>query len=211
MRAHTTGRPDRSARPNGSFRPASPARAVIDAARFCTGAGQVRAAVAEAVQSRHCTPDELVRELAAAHRGGSKSLRDAVAEVVDGVRSVAEGEARTLLARSRVLPAMLWNPRLEAPTGEALPTPDGRLADVDVGIEVDSRAFHFSVAGWERTMRRHARLTQFGALILHVSPGPVRADGAAFGRTVEAAYRQRREAGYRSRIRVADTATAGPP
>ena len=109
---------------------------------------------------------------------------------------MAEGEARQLLARSRVLPALLWNPRLLAPDGAVLPSPDGWLAEVDVAVEVDSRAYHISPEDWERTMRRHARLTQFGVLVLHVSPRRIREDGAAVVALVETAYLARRAAGH---------------
>src|SRR5262249_18932067 len=154
VRVHRTGRPDRRAVTTGPLRLTSPARSVVEAARFCDSATQIRAMVAESVQARFCTPGELVRELDAAPRAGTALLRVAVQEVVGGVRSVAEGVARRQLAASAVLPPVVWNPVLRTPDGIALPTPDGWLPEVDLAVEVDSRAYHLSPDDWERTLRR---------------------------------------------------------
>ncbi|MER7001893.1 hypothetical protein ABT297_02420 [Dactylosporangium sp. NPDC000555] len=201
-RVHPTARPDRHARPNGVLRPSSAARAVVDAARFCADARRVRAMVAESVQAGHCTPDELVREVADARRGATPARRAAVEEVVAGVRSIAEGQARELLAGSTVLPAVAWNPRLTEPDGTRLPTPDGWIAEADLGVEVDSRAYHFSPDDWERTLRRHARLSEAGAVVLHFTPRQVRDDPRGVLAAVERAYLSRMRSGYRSRIKT---------
>ncbi|GGM65075.1 hypothetical protein [Dactylosporangium sucinum] len=200
VRIHRTTRPDPFARPNGVLRLTSPARSVVEAGRLCDDRRRVRAMVAESVQSGLCRPDELVRELGRAARAGTAALRASVREVVDGVRSVAEGEARTLLRRSRVLPEMVWNPALSTPAGAPLPTPDGWVADVDLALEIDSRAYHLSPEDWERTMRHHARLAAAGAVVLHFSPRQVRDDPRGFVETVERAYLARLSEGYRSRI-----------
>jgi hypothetical protein len=55
--------------------------------------------------------------------------------------------------------------------------------DTGVAAEVDSREWHFSPDGWERTMLRHARMTAAGVLVLHFSPRQVR---TALGEVVAA-------------------------
>ncbi|MEV0134625.1 hypothetical protein AB0H83_39965 [Dactylosporangium sp. NPDC050688] len=200
VRVHRTSRADPFVRLVSSLRVSSPERSVVEAARRCADPRRVRALVAEAVQVGHCTVEDLVRELGVAPRAGTAVLRSAVGEVVAGVRSVAEGEARDLLAGSAVLPGLLWNPRLTGAAGEILPTPDGWIAEVDVALEVDSRAYHLSPQDWERTMRRHRRLTEAGALVLHFSPQEIRAAPAAFVASVERVYLMRLAAAHRSRI-----------
>ncbi|MGI5177082.1 hypothetical protein ACQEVZ_12195 [Dactylosporangium sp. CA-152071] len=197
-----THRPDPFTRRIGPLRVTSPERSVAEAARRCGDPRQVRAMVAEAVQDGRCTVEDLVRELAAAPRAGTALLRRAVDEMVAGIRSVAEGDARAHLARSRVLPRSLWNPRLTTPGGGELPTPDGWIAEADLAVEVDSREYHLSPQDWERTMRRHRRLTEAGALVLHFSPRQIRESPAAFVRSVERAYLTRLAAGHQPRIRT---------
>ncbi|MET7392234.1 hypothetical protein ABZS66_01870 [Dactylosporangium sp. NPDC005572] len=203
VRVHRTVTPDPFARRDGALRLTSPERSVVEAGRRCEDQRRIRAMVAEAVQGGFCTPADLVREIRHAPRAGSAALRRAVQEVVAGVRSVAEGEARTLLRRSRVLPELLWNPALSTPAGAALPTPDGWVVDADLAVEVDSRSYHLSPEDWERTMRHHARLAEAGAVVLHFSPRQIRDDPRGFVRTVERAYLARLSGGYRSRIHAA--------
>lgn len=203
VRVHRTARPDPFARLVGTLRVASPERAVVEAARAAVDRRRVRAWVAEAVQVGHCTVEDLLRELRAAPRSRPAALRRAIDEVVTGVRSVAEGDARALLAGSEVLPALLWNPRLTGPAGAALPTPDGWIAEVDLAVEVDSRAYHLSPEDWERTMRRHRQLAEAGALVLHFSPLQIQEEPTAFVGSVERAYLTRLAAAHRSRIHAA--------
>ncbi|MFC4036863.1 hypothetical protein ACFO1B_00375 [Dactylosporangium siamense] len=202
VRVHRTKRPDPFARRVGTFRVASPERSVVEAARAAVDRRRVRAWVAEAVQVGHCTVEDLVRELRAAPRAGTAVLRLAIDEVIAGVRSVAEGDARALLAGSAVLPGLVWNPRLIGPAGVVLPTPDGWVAEADLAVEVDSREYHLSPEGWERTMRRHRQLAEAGALVLHFSPQQIREEPAAFVRSVERAYLTRLAASHRSRIDI---------
>jgi very-short-patch-repair endonuclease len=48
------------------------------------------------------------------------------------------------------------------------------VAEGGVVAEVDSREWHLSPEDWERTMRRHARLTTEGILVLHFTPKQIR-------------------------------------
>lgn len=171
------------------------ARAIADTAADCTRLRDVRAVVAEAVQSRLCLPDDLVAQLAQVRRNGSALLRRAVDEVVDGVRSVVEAELRDGVGASTVLPKVLWNPTLIAPDGRLLPSPDGWLPDVGVALEVDSREYHLSPEQWERTLARHAVLTSYGAAVLHFPPSRIRRDLAGVVRVIERTYLERRDAG----------------
>jgi hypothetical protein len=179
---------------------ASAPRAVLDAARACRSERQVRAMMAEAVQSRHCTIDHLRRELDTGPRQGSALARRVLYELVSGVRSAPEAEARELLAASDILPPMLWNPSLQKATGDRLPSPDGWISEVDLGTEIDSREHHATDHGWERTLERHTELPRHGAAVLHFTPAQVRAIPAEVRLTVERAYRDRLRRGVRGSL-----------
>jgi very-short-patch-repair endonuclease len=45
-----------------------------------------------------------------------------------------------------------------------------------VAVEVDSKEFHLLPEDWERTMRRHRRMTAAGMSVLHISPRQLRAE-----------------------------------
>ena len=82
--------------------PCTPApRAVLDAARRLGTLDAVRSLLADAVQQRRCTPAELRGEIDCGSRRGSALPRMVLTEITDGVRSVAEADARVLLAELR--------------------------------------------------------------------------------------------------------------
>ncbi|TDC00838.1 hypothetical protein E1091_04070 [Micromonospora fluostatini] len=186
---------DGRARHTALYPVCSPARAVVDAARDLRQLRPVRAVVAEAVQRGYADLGALDAEIRRARRSRTALVRKAFAEVLAGTRSAPEAELRECLAGSRVLPDVLWNPRLSSATGTPLPTPDGYLADAAVAVEVDSQEFHFSPGDWARTLDRHNELSRYGVLILHFTPAQVRREPARVRRTVEEAYESRRGLG----------------
>jgi very-short-patch-repair endonuclease len=121
---------------------------------------------------------------------GSAGFRRVLAEVATGVRSVAEAEFRDLI-RQAGLPVPMFNARLYA--GDVLlAVADAWWPDAGVVAEVDSREWHLSADGWQRTMRRHARLTAEGLLVLHFAPQQIRAEPAQVIATLKAALDVRR-------------------
>jgi very-short-patch-repair endonuclease len=158
-------------------RVALPPRAVADTARALSSLRDVRAVVAGAVQARHCPISALARELDEGPRRHSALLRQAIAEVRDGIRSVTEAEFRDLLRRAR-LPTPMFNASIFA--GRTfLATVDAWWPDAAVAAEVDSREWHLGPADWERTMRRHDAMTARGILVLHFTPRVIRTDPAS--------------------------------
>ena len=168
---HRTWRMPTEAICDGPVRYAPPERAVADTVRWMPGSdlAAIRAVVAGAVQQGQCTIAHLVAELQAGPVRGSAALRTVLAEVIDGIRSPAEADLRTLIARSE-LPQPLYNPRLYLPGGVFLAQPDVWWPDHGVAAEVDSREWHLSPADWETTMARHARMSAAGIVVLHFSP-----------------------------------------
>lgn len=171
VRVHRTSRMPRQPWHMDGLLWAPQARAVADAARG-QDARVVRALAAAAIQERQCTVGQLATELRAGPTQGSASLRAALAEVADGIASVAEGDLRTLIIRGK-LPQPMYNARLYV--GETfLARPDAWWPDAGVACEVDSREWHLSPDDWERTQQRHARMSAWGIIVLHYAPRRIR-------------------------------------
>jgi len=185
VQIHRTNRmPERPWRMDGMLW-APPARAVADAARGTLGIRDVRAFVADAVQQRKCTVSEIAAELRAGAPQGSSALRAVLAEVADGVRSIAEGDMRKLIKRSG-LPEPRYNPRLFA--GDLfLAQPDAWWGEAGVAAEVDSREWHLLPEPWHRTQERHALMSAHGILVLHYAPRRILADAKAVVAEIQAA------------------------
>jgi hypothetical protein len=152
---------------------ALPPRAFADAARALSDIGEVRALIAGAVQRRDCPLPALGRELCQGQMRHSATLRRVLEEVADGIRSVAEAEFRDLITRAR-LPRPMFNARLLTADGGFIASPDAWWSREGVAVEIDSREWHLNPAGWERTMRRHARMSTHGILVLHFAPRQIR-------------------------------------
>jgi hypothetical protein len=169
VRIHRTRRMPTRLFVTGKIRFTMVPRAVADAARSMARFDDVRAVVCEAVQRRTCTMAELVAELKSGPSAGSALLREALAEVGDGVRSVAEGDFRQLILRSD-LPQPIFNAQLFDADGTFIATADAWWEEAGVVAEVDSRAYHFAAKDQDRTNQRHDRLIAHGILTLHFAP-----------------------------------------
>jgi len=176
---------------DGAVRFTQAARAVADASRELGSLREVRAVTADAVQRRACRLDQLIEELAHAPMRQSAWLRRALAEVADGVRSVAEGDLRDLIIQAR-LPQPLFNARLYL--GRTfLARPDAWWPEAGVAAEVDSREWHLSPGDWAQTMARHARMTACGILVLHFTPAQVRTEPASVATGIRSALQAGRQ------------------
>ncbi len=188
---HQTRRPPPRVCYTGPVQYALPARAVADAARGLKDLADVRAVVAAAVQTKRCTVEQLEAELRCGAMHGSALFRAAIAEVARGARSGPEAELFDLIRRGR-LPVPLLNPRLYV-GDELLARPDAWWPDFAVAVEVDSKQWHLSPEDWEQTLRRHARLTALGILVLHFTPRQIRENSEEVLATIRAALDSRRK------------------
>jgi len=173
----TTQMPQRVIR-EGSRLYALPPRAFADAARFMDDLAEVRALIAGAVQRGDCPLGALVRELQDGPMRHSALLRQVLEEAAAGIRSIAEGDFLDLIKRAR-LPVPLFNASLYAADGTFIAKADAWWPQAAVAAEVDSKEWHLNPADWARTMRRHARMTSYGILVLHFTPSQIRTDPAA--------------------------------
>ena len=186
VRVHRTRRLPPRWLVTGKIRFAEVPRAVADATRSMTRFDDVRAVVCEAVQRRACFVNDLVAELEAGSSAGSALLREALAEVADGVRSVAEADFRVLILRSD-LPRPVFNARLIDVDGTLIAVTDAWWQEAGVAAEIDSRAYHLAAADQDRTTGRHDKLTAHGILALHFSPRRVKDDPAGILREIRQA------------------------
>src|SRR6266496_1734272 len=175
VRVHRTRRMPERLHVTGKIRFAKPPRAVADAARSLARFDDVRHVVCEAVQRRACTVAELTEELQAGPVPGSAMLREALAEIGDGVRSVAEADFRLLILGSS-LPRPMFNAQLFDAEGIFIATVDAWWQRAGVAAEVDSRAYHLSADDQDRTTGRHDRLAAHGILPLHFPPKRIKTD-----------------------------------
>jgi very-short-patch-repair endonuclease len=178
---------------NGVVQFAMAARAVADAARELTSLRDVRAVVAEAVQKRRCQLDRLTEELDQGPVRHSARLRGVLAEVADGIRSVAEGDFRSLIQRAR-LPMPIFNARLYA--GQTLiAVTDAWWPDAGLAAEVDSREWHLSPEDWEETLRRQTEMSRHGISVLRFTPRKIRDEPAEVIADIRAAIEAGRRRG----------------
>jgi hypothetical protein len=178
VRLHRTARMPQRYFAAGQIRFAKPARAVTDAARSFTRFDDVRAVVCQAVQRGKCTVHELTEELHAGPSAGSALLREALAEIGDGVRSVAEAEFRRLILNSG-LPKPMFNAQLFDARGKFIAMVDAWWQRAGVAAEVDSRAYHLSAADQDRTTERHNMLLATHDIRpLHFPPARIHTDGS---------------------------------
>ena len=177
VRVHRTRRMPARRYRIGMIRFTKAPRAVADTARSLTRFDDVRHVVCEAVQRRICTVAELNDEFKAGPAVGASLFREALDEIGDGVRSVAEGDLRVLILNSD-LPRPMFNARLFDANGVFIAAVDDWWPEAGVGSEVDSRAYHLSAQDQDRTTERHDRLIAHGVLLLHFSPKRIKTDPA---------------------------------
>ncbi|MGD0926932.1 MAG: hypothetical protein ABR926_17245 [Streptosporangiaceae bacterium] len=170
---------------DGAIRFAEAARAVADAARELGSFREVRAVAADAVQRERCRIDQLADELRHAPVRQSAWLRRTLAEVSDGVRSVAEGDLRSLILANG-FPAPLFNARLYIGR-DFLAVADAWWPDAGVAVEVDSREWHLSPEDWERTLRRSTRMSAKGIIMVHVTPHQIRTESGRVAADIRSA------------------------
>ncbi len=185
VRLHRTTKMPKMAFPVGEVSYVPAARAVADTVRDLHELSEVRAVVADAVQRRRVQVWHLAEELAAGPARGASCFRTVLAEIADGVRSVAEADLRTLI-KHEGLPVPMYNPRLfVGPT--FIGAPDAWWPEACVACEVESREWHLAPGDWERTLARDARMSAFGIVVLHFPPRRLRTEPRAMAAEIRSA------------------------
>ncbi len=150
-------------------------RAALDAARRIRDFDIVQALLAEAVQRRRCTPDQLDKELRRGSQRGSALVRRALQAILGGAESVAEAEAWDIWKLAGLPPAE-WNVRVFDEHGEFIAKPDAWCEDIAFAWEIDSRKWHSEGTGYSDTLARNARYTAAGIMFLQTLPTHLRTE-----------------------------------
>ena len=150
-------------------------RAVLDGARRIRDFDVVQAMLAEAVQRRRCTPEQLDRELSRGSQRGSAIPRRALQALLGGAESVAEADAVAVWKRSGLPPAP-WNVRVFDGHGAFIAKPDAWCEDVAFAWEIDSRAYHSEGDHFAATLARNARYTAAGIVFIQTLPTRLRTE-----------------------------------
>jgi hypothetical protein len=145
------------------------ARAALDAARRLPNRDEVRSLLAEVVQRGRCSPGDLHAELTDGSGRGIKLPREVLAEIGDGVRSVAEANAREIARRSG-LPQPLWNAKLYNRRGQFIAMPDAWFDRVGLAWQIDSFEWHLSPGDYALTLERRSSMMAEGIVVLHTLP-----------------------------------------
>jgi len=190
-----THRPDPTPWRCGPLLVASPARAVVDAARDAGSAVAAQAIVGEAVHRRLVTHDTLRAALEGGAFAASARARRAVAEAAAGASSVPVGELQRLVRSSRALPPVWLTPALRGPDGGRLATPDAWFDPVGVAVQVSFRR-PSSTTDQDVTVVTEGLLAEQGVTVLAVTPEAIRLRGECVRAALEqavarAAYRPR--------------------
>jgi len=170
----------------GPVRYVMPARAVADAVRGLTSLRDVRAVVADAVQRRRCAIHDLAAELTEGPHVGSALFREALTDVMGGIRSVAEADLKDLLARSG-LPMPLFNPSVYDGSGTFVARPDAWWPELGIAVEVDSREWHMSPEDHAETLARGRRMARHQMIVLRFTPKQIRSEPAVVIGDIKAA------------------------
>ncbi|MCJ1677136.1 hypothetical protein MTF65_07210 [Streptomyces sp. APSN-46.1] len=152
---------------------ARPVRAAADFAARADAPELVRSVLAGVVQAGWCHPQDLHAELRACRLLTRPAIRAAAAELLAGVRSVAEAQARDTLTATD-LPTPLWNARVHTPDGTFLASPDAYWPEEGVALEIDSAEYHYTRDAWHATLRRRLRLESHGILVVSATPSMIR-------------------------------------
>jgi hypothetical protein len=145
------------------------ARAVADTAVARRRLDDVRALVAEVVQKKHCSIDELAVELRRGPQRGSAFLRQAIDEIGAGAWSAPEARAAALL-RVAGAPPFEQNRRIDLPGGRYV-IADFVWIELRAVLEIDSMIHHHDdQADVDRTDDKHIALETVGFSVIHRTP-----------------------------------------
>lgn len=173
----------------GGFPVAPLPRATIDTSRRAKAAEHVRALLGESIYRGRVTPATLRDELDRAGTRGTALPRRMLAEIDDKVRSVAQGWAKRLVQQAGLtLPA--WRVPITSANGSHVATADAWWDEVGLAWEVDSYAFDLTPADAKAALRRAARLTACGVLVVHTPPTQLRDEPLAVAELLRSAHDQ---------------------
>lgn len=153
-----------------------PAAAAIAAARLRRDDRVVLAILSDAVQRRIVSHRDLVRaHVQGSPRNATRTDR-ALEHLGAGIRSAPEADFRMLAEASTVLPPLLYNARLQLPSGRVV-SPDALAVDAALVNETNGRAAHERADLFADMQERHDAMTEAGLIVMHNPPRRLRLRG----------------------------------
>jgi hypothetical protein len=119
-----------------------------------------------------------------------------------GVRSPAEKDAADLYARSRVLPAPMWNVWLDLGDGGGRVCVDSLWPDAGMVNEINGKRYHAWADQFEHTEERRARLITAGLVALGCTPAQIRRSGVRVLERLERSYTSNAGRGMPPQVRI---------
>lgn len=159
----------------GALAVVSPARALMDFARWDTPTSHDLAAVTIAcLQQRATSPENLDFELERAGQSHLAGLRRGLKEFTQGAWSRPEATLHRLL-HAGGFPRFVMNHRLVDANGLTIGTPDAYFPDQGTVVQVHSKAHHQGWDGdgtdlWSQTVHRDNRYAAAGLAVVAVTP-----------------------------------------
>jgi hypothetical protein len=163
-------------------------RATIDTCRRAPSAEHVRALLTSVIREARISPAALREELSRAGSRGTALPRRILAELDDGVRSLAQGWAKRLIHRAG-LSTPGWRVPITSPTGAHLATPDAWWDDVGLAWHV-SYAFDLTPTDYATVLSQSAHLTAAGIVVVHTPSVQLRDNPAEVADLLRAAHAQ---------------------
>jgi hypothetical protein len=171
-----------------------PARALSDFAARVGNERVALAVLADAIQRRIATVDDVISELSHV-TGRGRGLAGCITQhLSSGAHSAPEADFLALVARSRLLPSPLANPLLELPDGRRV-SPDALFVDAGLVHETNGRSAHAATDLFESMQERHGAMTAAGLTVLHSSPYQLRNEADRIVAQVESCYLRERGKG----------------
>jgi hypothetical protein len=136
------------------------------------------AALSDAIQRGLTSYDQLLRAQAEGPPRNSRLAADALAQLGDGILSVAEADFRTLAIKSKILPSVEFNVWLRLRCGRRVCV-DALIQSSAVVHEVNGRIAHAREDLFEDMQERHDAITTNGLTVLHNSPRRILRCGSA--------------------------------
>jgi very-short-patch-repair endonuclease len=147
------------------------ARSVADHVVTLHRLDHVQAIVAGAVQRRLCTVGELIVELEAGPRRGSRLFREALQDVGYGAHSAPEAMAGRLLRRAEIIG---FRQNAEIYVRARRLVADFLWDELRAVLEIDSSEYHLTPEDHDATLARDQVLQAAGDVVLHVKPSQLR-------------------------------------
>jgi hypothetical protein len=160
------------------LRTTTAARAAVDVALTAARRQDVEHVVADVLQKRLATLEQLSAEVRAAGRLTTRWLRDAVGDAARGIRSVGESDLRRIVVAAG-LPEPEWSAPVVTPAGTY--HVDALWRDRGVAAEADGAAFHLSAADWSADLRRQNAIQRVGIRLFRFPVRRLRADPLGCG------------------------------